>query len=385
MKRYLSFLIFFTVLPLFSRTTVTIFIHGTQGAFIDMLHNPRMVFGSYDAGRSENGFQKAFRDCLFNKECQLIDKKGLVKFEIGANHSDLYDIRYSILDLYDYTARSCEPAAAKREYYLFGWSGRLSQKERRTAGRALYNALKKIREEYLDRGEDVLFRIEAHSHGGTVALYAANAAHHDQYPFQIDRLCTYGMPISKESIGGIISPFFKEIYTISVPNDWIQQGDRFSTPGNHSSASMHDVVCFHKYPSLLRRDILVQCSGSDSSKFSLNHINLWHVDPGQSIAQILYPLPLICIAPAIIALLQKTSCTVDTSPYCIELRDRSPDDARLVVVSDQSASYTLDAYTKSLAKNTQEKWKPRSFITTNPFLNWLGIVGRELRYAIIKG
>lgn len=390
---FFSFLIFSTAVFADSpKTIVTIFIHGTSGSFIEMLHSPRILVKPYDVGAHPNRAQKAFRDLAFNSESQLMGPQGLMQLDNAQIRDHLTKplsesdpcAWYHIVALYDTIARRVsDHKDQKRDYYLFGWSGRLSRSEREKAGDQFYEAVMKLRDEYRMRGEEPVFHFETHSHGGTVALHAARKAQKNGDARVVKRLCMYGTPMSREAVAGIKSPFYSEIYSISAPNDWIQKGDRFSTPDRKSSAHMQDVTCLAKIPDLIRRDIVVQCS-SDEKSASLTHINLWQLDPGHYMARVIYPLPFVSIAPSAVALAQKAPYNPHRGPITVALHERCSHGMFTLRVVGTSHECDFGLELDCHAQHTQRRWKPAWLVTKSLPLNWCVVVARELRYAIFS-
>ena len=114
--------------------------------------------------------------------------------------------------------------------YLFGWSGKLSSKDRIEGGRNLYRAIKKIvREEY--QGTPPFIRIIAHSHGGNVALNMASLFEEENPGFFINELIMLGTPVQQATIPHTKSPLFKQIFNIHSHADIIQIGDPQGLPG----------------------------------------------------------------------------------------------------------------------------------------------------------
>lgn len=106
--------------------------------------------------------------------------------------------------------------------YSFGWSGKLSTKERELAGRELYNAIKKLSSEYQKDNITPKITLLTCSHGGNVAL---NLANFDQNDFEIERLILLACPVQHRTKELIKSKIFKNKYLLYSKSDWLQIAD----------------------------------------------------------------------------------------------------------------------------------------------------------------
>lgn len=391
--KYSLAILFFTAIPLFPRTTVTVFIHGTSGAGLELLANPSLLVRKQDPEFiHSNKLQRAFRALRFNQEVQLMGKIGLMQLDAGRISGYLSESQpdacawYHIVAAYDAVSASLFQAAnVQREYYLFGWSGMLSLGARKKAGKQLFAVLMNLVEEYRARSEEIDIIIEAHSHGGNVAFHAANYAEAEGLPFAVAELRTYGTPISTESVSGIMSPFYREIYAMSAPNDFIQCGDRFSTPDRKSSSMMSDVVKYeHIDLSLKRCDVRIVPHAQNSSRTrTINHMNLWWIDRGDFLALPLHPLPFVVLGSAATFVLQSASASTHAGSYTLSVCDSA--EGCYLVESANGAGYTvlhsvLTEYTNQLAT----RWKPDWCISDTMPLNLAWVFARDLPRALIR-
>jgi len=93
-------------------------------------------------------------------------------------------------------------------FYIYGWSGVLSENDRAEAGRQLYYILAQIKDN--PRYAHSTINVITHSHGGNVALQAARIAalYGDVRPL-IDQLVIMGCPVLVDSSALTLLPTFK--------------------------------------------------------------------------------------------------------------------------------------------------------------------------------
>ncbi|HLJ30824.1 MAG TPA: hypothetical protein VKU36_00150 [Candidatus Babeliales bacterium] len=131
----------------------------------------------------------------------------------------------------------------KEEFYIFGWSGKLKNKEREHAAQALYHGISTLVEQYEKKyGCAPTIRIIAHSHGGNVALnmarlrpsYANTSEGFQQgfvgqahvapstHPFHIKSLILLACPVQEKTMHLICTPLFERVYSLYSSFDIIQ-------------------------------------------------------------------------------------------------------------------------------------------------------------------
>lgn len=262
---------------------LNIFIHGTVGSTFSFFN-----FSSIKQDRIEHTSYKKMvgmmRKDRFMFQDQAIFDKGLV--EINPNIEFCFERKkvcyaaYPILNLFDQVLNFCEenPKEVKNFYYLFGWSGFLSQKRRRLEAVRCYNQLFEKIKFYQHLGFNPKIRILAHSHGGNLALNLAGVftflnsqeqvtTFYDQfdigpyiqssfdnllqnlpekevafsrkgqkkfdYPpeaqFKVDELVMFGTPLQEETILFALSDFFKITYNLYSDSDVVQVLDFATT------------------------------------------------------------------------------------------------------------------------------------------------------------
>lgn len=114
---------------------------------------------------------------------------------------------------------------ALEEFYVFGWSGKLSFHARKQAAHELYQALLELIEKYREKyGKPPFIRIITHSHGGNVALKTAALKHHYS-DIHIDELILLACPVQHETKYLIHDPMFKKIISLFSTLDIVQVMD----------------------------------------------------------------------------------------------------------------------------------------------------------------
>lgn len=108
-------------------------------------------------------------------------------------------------------------------FYLFGWNGKLSFKERELAARKLYLDLKTVRSEYKKKyGTEPVIRMIAHSHGGNVILLLAQVKDPEDTSFFINQAVLMGTPVQKQTKHYACADCFGKIYSLYSMLDILQ-------------------------------------------------------------------------------------------------------------------------------------------------------------------
>jgi hypothetical protein len=118
-----------------------------------------------------------------------------------------------------------------RRFFTFGWSGILSERERKLAAQQLYQELYELHQKSILLGKRVRIEIYAFSHGGQVALYlpwARKLAKNTQ--FTIDLLVLSAVPLYYRNTRNLLMGMFTTTINCYTPGDFAQTIDRFSTP-----------------------------------------------------------------------------------------------------------------------------------------------------------
>jgi hypothetical protein len=108
------------------------------------------------------------------------------------------------------------------EFYIFGWSGKLQDQERKQAANRLHQEISVLVERYKEKyGCSPTIRIIAHSHGGNVALNMAEIKS-DCVPFCIQSLILLACPVQDKTMHLICGPMFQRVYSLYSSFDMIQ-------------------------------------------------------------------------------------------------------------------------------------------------------------------
>jgi len=108
------------------------------------------------------------------------------------------------------------------EFYIFSWSGKLQEQERKHAAYKLRDEIIALIATYKAKyGKEPIIRIIAHSHGGNVTLNMAKIKN-STHPFTIDSLILLACPVQERTKHLICTPMFKRVYSLYSSLDIIQ-------------------------------------------------------------------------------------------------------------------------------------------------------------------
>ena len=269
---------------------VTIFIHGSFGSPFAIFDATKVLQDKIDKTKYKKIVKKMRQDPFFY-QLQPMLKKGLVQvtptFDLKETEGKKFSA-YPIAKAYEIISQYVNNINNENLFYTFGWSGLLSQKQRRIEAIKLYNALNKELQQLKAKGVKPKLRIIAHSHGGNLVANIASINEtleqlkktkfvstsslktseqfktiknmHDvlkvlptqknaikqfgpeattyiptKSPIIIDELVLYGTPIQKETAHLFLSQTFKKTYNFYSNNDNVQVIDAFSTKNFYSS------------------------------------------------------------------------------------------------------------------------------------------------------
>lgn len=108
------------------------------------------------------------------------------------------------------------------EFYIFGWSGKLQEQERKGAAEKLYQEIAILTEKYEQKYNcKPIIRVLAHSHGGNVVL---NMATIENTPalVHIKSLILLACPVQEKTMHLISTPMFERVYSLYSSLDMIQ-------------------------------------------------------------------------------------------------------------------------------------------------------------------
>ncbi len=347
---------------------ITIFVHGSYGSFLGAV-NPISTFTDspgqtlYKKIISDVRKRDFFYSDRLMSDCGLINVQTLSHKSYTLTKHDA--IIQTLVNAYDRVDNYIEQTVRKSNnshkhvFYLFGWSGLLSQTERRKEAIKLYTELSKEIQAYRKKNIEPKVRVICHSHGGNVganlasvhacvtnsihdypAMHASHKAmqkllhaqknsfdlqEHSE-PWHIDELILYATPIQFETECLFFSPFFKNVYNFYSENDTIQAADFISTQYRYSRQRIATTCYKNSGNQIIQSKIMVNRSKNNtSSKHKLKlkaplrggkliskypedptHADFWCVcwSPYDTPFA---PLPIVVFTPMLIALLQKNN------------------------------------------------------------------------------
>lgn len=205
---------------------ITVFIHGSMYVQLAFL-SPFCVL--YDSFNGKSWYEKAvgsLRHHLSTQQDKVILNNGLLEvtdlinqeyFEGAARYSGACHIMRGLQRAYNK-----KPSGAYR-FYNFGWSGILSERDRRLAAEDLYASLYKLKQDALLRGKKVRIELYAFSHGGQIALHlpAVRKAKGDT-GFTIDLVVLSAVPLYYENTRNILMGMFSAVINCYSPGDFAQ-------------------------------------------------------------------------------------------------------------------------------------------------------------------
>ena len=292
---------------------ITIFVHGTIGLRANLAVSTLIHLLQNDINNTlyKNTVEIIRDDPIFYQN-QPIGKPGLCEIDMNM-HVPGYAAGLCA-QLYNFTAENVKPPETNH-YYTFGWSGLISPLERYNAACDLYKALSQLLQEYAYKNITPKIRLLCYSHGGNTGLNIAlaRAKEFPQDTFYIDELILLGTPVQKETDYLVCHTLFKKIYHIYSRYDRIQRLDFFSFQRFFSQRRFATCTRY-TLPEKLTQ-IEIQCFTPARYSFSQKkivnrspgHSELWffgwpeHRHSSYRKYFPLYPIPIVCLLPAIIA------------------------------------------------------------------------------------
>lgn len=128
------------------------------------------------------------------------------------------------------------------EFYIFSWSGKLQNQERKYAAQMLYYEIMQLHKTYIKKyGCEPRIRIIAHSHGGNVVLNMAKIKN-TPIPLSIESLILLACPVQEKTKHLISTPIFKRVYSLYSSLDIIQ----ILAPQFKLACTTHPITAKHK-------------------------------------------------------------------------------------------------------------------------------------------
>lgn len=124
-----------------------------------------------------------------------------------------FEPRYHLREIAELLHNSNPDRFCIKDFYFFGWSGKLSFKARYKAARKLYQSLLNLLDTYeKEWGYRPKVRIITHSHGGNVALNLARF--NEDLQLKVDELIVLACPVQKRTCHLSGHQTFKKIYSL---------------------------------------------------------------------------------------------------------------------------------------------------------------------------
>lgn len=160
----------------------------------------------------------------------------------GLHHYAEIDAKYHQYQIAQTLINSDPNMFPATTFYLFGWSGALSFKERENAARKLYADLKSIQEAYRKKyGREPYIRILSHSHGGNIALLLDEVKEQSDANFIVNELVLLACPVQAQTKHHAHSATFGKVYSLYSMLDVLQIVD---PQGLQKEQSTQDVPLF---------------------------------------------------------------------------------------------------------------------------------------------
>lgn len=260
---------------------MTIFVHGSFGSMFG-LFSAYHVFQDEVDGTTYKKMTSHMRYDPFFHHFQALLAPGLTAITptFDPPETVVKPAVYPIAASYEKLTDLAAPSKEQQHFYVFGWSGLISQQRRRKEALRFYNMLHREYTRLQENGITPKIRLVTHSHGGNLILNMAGIhellSHEmteptaDRYPdddyrtsmsalyemmnhapeaesiaerphqkswdykpskapFAIDEFILLGTPIQPETSSFFLSPFFKKIYSFYSENDVVQSSDGVST------------------------------------------------------------------------------------------------------------------------------------------------------------
>jgi len=325
---------------------ITIFVHGIVG--LDSKTCLYNVFQFLTDQIANTTYAKAveyMRADTFFAQNQAMQGLGL--FPIDIKNLNKGYAAGAVARTYNHILSLC-PLKEKPYYYTLGWSGLLSFKERHRDAQEFYRLLVDLINKMRCHGINPKIRLIGYSHGANICLNLARVQEEEPYtsmPLHIDELILLGAPIQRETEQLIDSPLFKKIYNFYSRSDNVQKKDMFSSQQFFSKRVFRNHREFTLPPSLTQVEVKMLIEKKRSNKKRKNRTQIskaanirkksvvkgysWslkNMSPGHTELWFmawtprnyrdnfpLYPVPIACITPYIIQLIETSSPPPTTS------------------------------------------------------------------------
>lgn len=398
---------------------INIFVHGTFSCYLGLFSLPAVIQDAV-----EKTFYKKLVESKRKKTEYFVDQavlqRGLIKIQpsydlhvTNGQHFSAYPLAQVFQDFSFHIASQFKVI---NNFYTFGWSGLLSQKQRRIEAVRFYNALTNELKHYQHIGKQPKIRLVAHSHGGNLCLNLAaindllslpsydnvstttsdtatneslvtmfnyiktlpneeGASDKKKFkrfdyvpstPLVIDELVLFGTPVQVETEPLFFSPTFKKIYHFYSESDSVQKLDLISTKKKSERRITHSTKNLPKiraFPHLIQGKIVVnrhrkKANNDSYKKYSLSHKDMWAISwhPGSNP---LAPLPVFVLTPLLLTALEAQ--TIPCNDVDINIRITRKYLKIQVAPSERQELNTLVAIPRNTfeeIKNNLKRWDP---------------------------
>ncbi len=259
---------------------IHVYVHGTYGSAFSFISLPWVKKDALK-GTTYVSLQRKMRSSQLAQYRRLMGDHGLTEVTPGICLPETHPIHY-VADALRLIHREVNVHdTSEQRHFLFGWSGLLSQHERRYASIRLYNELVALVERVKAEGKIPVLKLYAHSHGGNVLL---NLALVDACAFDLASLppltqpdvvssmqklfidgaewykkptqrlqasifATFlATPVQQETAPLVVSPFFTRVLHIYSENDGIMASDFISS--SRQSVMLFDDVLVQGHASI---------------------------------------------------------------------------------------------------------------------------------------
>ena len=371
----------------------TIFIHGTTVPGLWLLNQPdkqqKEPLGDKFVSLVEKSRNdERFYDSSIMLECGMVP--------IG--HPLINQCRTCKLDAYQSRKAAVQAVTAYDDltnhlennlYYLYGWSGLLSDECRKKEAEKLYQEIIKLDKKTFEKtGVHPFFDIISHSHGGNIVLYLAQQEEIHKQGLSIDHALLYEPPVQVETAHYCTSPLFKNLVLLYSEGDFIQTADFISTTGK-SCRTFSELISLDDAPNHIY-EILLKLNGNAQA---LKHNTYFYFDAYHGLTGLhstifnkndaidfLNPLPLVIFSPVIIKMLEPVPARKNAALVLPGIRNELD-----ICVADNSCVFNLNmvnqrqrfsqnlfpAITK-IKERIATTWAPHAKTSNVKKLFWLG-------------
>lgn len=366
-------------------TFVHVFIHGTTLPGFLLLNQAGSDKSIKFEGRFADLVDKTRDDMRFYDDSIMLDR-GLVQIDKKTiaqckNYQLSKDISrqaaIQAIAAYD----DFVDQRSKNFYYLYGWSGILSDANRKNESEKLYDELIKIKNKFSK--DSVHFFLHGHSHGGTIILYLGLQEETKKQNLIIDHAVLYETPVQIETANYCLSPVFKNISLIYSKGDFIQTADCFSTSTGKSYRTFSELIKLDDAQNRVN-EVLLKVDGDDQK---LHHRSYFFFDAyygittvhrdifsKNSVIDFINPLPLVIFAPVFMMLMQSVVPKQHVVRAELDIRTSYQACVIQVTVPNRVQLYSVNLWQSvmNIKDRISRSWRPYAKTSDVKKLFWLG-------------